>query len=110
MAFPQVREPLPQASPHTSRAAFLERGSVLTAWTKAESLESARAASSLREHVDVVAVSLHKGMLFERATLAQSERPLSWTAIDAGADIVVGHHAHILRGIEVYKGKPSFTA
>lgn len=28
--------------------------------------------------------------------------------IDAGADMVVGHGPHILRGIEVYKGKPIF--
>jgi poly-gamma-glutamate synthesis protein (capsule biosynthesis protein) len=36
------------------------------------------------------------------------ERQLGRTAIDCGADIVVGHHAHILRGIEVYRGKPVF--
>jgi len=34
---------------------------------------------------------------------AMYERPLAKAAIDAGADIVVGHHAHILRGIEIYK-------
>lgn len=28
--------------------------------------------------------------------------------IDAGADVVVGHGPHMLRGIEVYKGKPIF--
>jgi poly-gamma-glutamate synthesis protein (capsule biosynthesis protein) len=29
------------------------------------------------------------------------ERQVAKAAIDAGADIVVGHHAHILRGIEI---------
>ena len=29
-------------------------------------------------------------------------------AIDAGADLIIGHHAHILKGIEVYKGKAIF--
>ncbi|NLE81679.1 MAG: CapA family protein [Rhodococcus sp.] len=29
-------------------------------------------------------------------------------AIDAGADAVVGHHSHITRGIEMYRGKPIF--
>jgi poly-gamma-glutamate synthesis protein (capsule biosynthesis protein) len=29
-------------------------------------------------------------------------------AIDAGADLWVGHGPHILRGIEIYKGKPIF--
>ncbi|WP_188710787.1 CapA family protein [Microbacterium faecale] len=62
----------------------------------------------LKERVDVVAVSLHKGLVFERARLAQYERPLAYAAIDAGADVVIGHHAHILRGVEVYKGRPIF--
>ena len=29
-------------------------------------------------------------------------------AIDAGADIVVGHHPHVLQDMEVYNGKPIF--
>lgn len=28
--------------------------------------------------------------------------------IDAGADIIYGHSAHVFRGIEIYKGKPIF--
>lgn len=28
--------------------------------------------------------------------------------IDASADVVVGHGPHVLRGIEVYKGRPIF--
>ena len=42
------------------------------------------------------------------ATLAPYERPISHAAIDAGADIVLGHHAHIVKGIETYRGKPIF--
>lgn len=62
----------------------------------------------LKARVDVVAVTLHKGIGFVRAQLAQYERPLARAAIDAGADVVVGHHAHILRGVEVYRGRPIF--
>lgn len=29
-------------------------------------------------------------------------------AVDSGADIVTGHGPHVLRGIEIYKGKPIF--
>ena len=29
-------------------------------------------------------------------------------AIDAGADMIIGSHTHILKGIEMYKGKPIF--
>jgi poly-gamma-glutamate synthesis protein (capsule biosynthesis protein) len=32
----------------------------------------------------------------------------SRSMIDAGADVVLGHGPHVLRGIEIYKGKPLF--
>jgi hypothetical protein len=63
---------------------------------------------ALRKQVDVLTVALHKGLGHTPATLAMYERTVSKAAIDAGADIVVGHHAHILQGIEVYKNKPVF--
>jgi hypothetical protein len=62
----------------------------------------------LRRKVDVLIVALHKGIGHTSAVLAMYERPLAKAAIDAGADIIVGHHAHILRGIEVYKGRPIY--
>jgi Bacterial capsule synthesis protein PGA_cap len=55
-----------------------------------------------------VIVALHKGMVHTPATLAPYERPLAQAAIDAGADAVVSHHAHILRGIEFHHGRPIF--
>jgi hypothetical protein len=62
----------------------------------------------VRQEVDVLIVALHKGIGHTPAVLAMYERPLAKAAIDAGADIVVAHHAHILRGIEVYKGRPIY--
>jgi poly-gamma-glutamate capsule biosynthesis protein CapA/YwtB (metallophosphatase superfamily) len=62
----------------------------------------------LRPEVNVLIVALHKGIGHTPATLAMYERPLAKAAIDAGADIVVGHHAHILRGIELYKDRPIY--
>jgi poly-gamma-glutamate synthesis protein (capsule biosynthesis protein) len=62
----------------------------------------------LRREVDVLTVALHKGLGHTPATLAMYERPVSRAAIDAGADVLVGHHGHILQGIEVYKGRPIF--
>lgn len=64
--------------------------------------------ASLRDRVDIVVVALHKGLGHLRAQLAMYEREISRAAIDSGADIVVGHHAHIMRGIEIYKGKPIY--
>ncbi len=74
-----------------------------------ETLEAMQAdVRELHDSVDIVAVAFHKGVAFARAQLAQYERPLARAAIDAGADIVVGHHAHILKGVEVYRGRPIY--
>jgi poly-gamma-glutamate capsule biosynthesis protein CapA/YwtB (metallophosphatase superfamily) len=62
----------------------------------------------LRPEVEVLIVALHKGIGHTPAALAMYERPLAKAVIDAGADVVLGHHAHILRGIEMYKGRPIY--
>lgn len=56
----------------------------------------------------LVIVALHKGIVHTPARLAPYERAVAHAAIDAGADIVLGHHAHIVRGIEFHRGKPIF--
>jgi poly-gamma-glutamate capsule biosynthesis protein CapA/YwtB (metallophosphatase superfamily) len=61
-----------------------------------------------REKAGLVIVALHKGIVHTPARLAPYERPLAQAALAAGADIVVGHHAHILRGIELPGGHPVF--
>ena len=68
----------------------------------ADDIASARAGAGL------VVVALHKGILHTPAKLAAYERPLAHAAVDAGADVVIGHHAHIVRGIEIYRGKPIY--
>jgi len=51
---------------------------------------------------DVVIVSLHSG--FEgRERPSPSQVVAARAAIDAGASLVLGHHAHRLQGIEVYR-------
>jgi poly-gamma-glutamate synthesis protein (capsule biosynthesis protein) len=61
-----------------------------------------------KAEVDLVVVALHKGIVHVPARLAPYERPLAHAAIDAGADAVLGHHAHIVRGIEFHRGRPIF--
>jgi poly-gamma-glutamate capsule biosynthesis protein CapA/YwtB (metallophosphatase superfamily) len=58
-----------------------------------------------RKQADVVIVSWHWGQSMTRQ-LAVHQPYLGHLAIDAGADIVLGHHAHVLQGIELYRGKP----
>lgn len=61
-----------------------------------------------RRAADLVLVALHKGIVHTPAQLAPYERPLAQAAIDAGADAVIGHHAHIIRGVEFHRGRPIF--
>ena len=53
---------------------------------------------ALRPKVDVLMVALHKGLGHTPATVGMYESQIARAAIDAGADVVVGHHAHILQG------------
>ncbi|MEQ9811728.1 MAG: CapA family protein [Azospirillaceae bacterium] len=54
---------------------------------------------------DLVILSHHAGIHFVRATISDYQREVAHAAIDAGADLVLGHHAHILKGVEVYRGR-----
>lgn len=64
--------------------------------------------AALRERTDAVCVSFHKGVGHTPAKVEHYERQVAKAAIDAGADAVFGHHAHIMRGIEVYRGRPIY--
>ncbi|MGI5219114.1 CapA family protein [Nocardia sp. CA-290969] len=55
-----------------------------------------------------VIASFHWGIHFIPAEIADYQRDVARAAVDAGADIVIGHHSHILKGIEIYKGVPIF--
>jgi poly-gamma-glutamate synthesis protein (capsule biosynthesis protein) len=54
------------------------------------------------EQADLVIVVLHSGYEYiEPPSLNQMAA--ARTAVDAGADLVVGHHAHVLQGVEYYQ-------
>lgn len=64
--------------------------------------------AALRAAHAVVIVALHKGIVHTPALLAPYERGVAQAAVEAGADVVVSHHAHLLRGMEFHRGKPIF--
>ena len=66
------------------------------------------AIEAAKSHSDTVVVSFHWGESTKPASLTDYEKRLGHLAIDAGADVVLGHHHHILRGIELYRDKPIF--
>lgn len=58
--------------------------------------------ASAKLGADIVVVSFHWGR--EATTeLRDYQRNLAHTAVDAGAVLVLGHHPHVLQGIERYK-------
>ncbi|MFN8223173.1 MAG: CapA family protein [Gaiellales bacterium] len=60
---------------------------------------------ALREAgADVVVVEIHGGFQFSEATSAFF-RSAAHASIDAGADVVVGHHPHVIQGFEWYRGR-----
>jgi len=62
---------------------------------------------------DYVIVAVHWGVPAywlspHQGLLAAYQQPLAHALVEAGADLVCGHHAHALHPIEVYRGKPIF--
>ncbi|WP_211259872.1 CapA family protein [Streptomyces violens] len=67
-----------------------------------EDIERAKATA------DLVVVSFHWGDFTRPYVLTDHEIRTARAVVDAGADAVLGHHHHLLRGIEIYRGKPIY--
>lgn len=64
---------------------------------------------SLRDRVDQVFVILHWGGRVEGGHYPDYPQPKeARKIIDAGADLIIGHHSHAIQPFEVYKGKYIF--
>ena len=66
-------------------------------------------AAARRAGADVVIVFPHWGTEYDPTPFANQEK-LAHLAIDAGADMVIGNHAHWAAAMEVYNGKPIWYA
>ncbi len=69
---------------------------------------SSDVAAAREEGADHVIVALHKGIVHTPAHVAAYEREVAQACIACGADAVISHHAHIVRGIEFHMGRPVF--
>jgi hypothetical protein len=67
-----------------------------------------RSIRGAKRQADWVIVSFHghEGGNGGRTRPADFHVAFAHAAIEAGADIIVGHGPHVLRGVEIYKGKP----
>ncbi len=60
-----------------------------------------------KEEVDILIIAIHWGKeLHEEPRI--EEIIAAKKMIDSGADVIAGHHPHVLQGIEIYRGKPIF--
>jgi poly-gamma-glutamate capsule biosynthesis protein CapA/YwtB (metallophosphatase superfamily) len=75
-------------------------------WADANYLDRFREdLAALRPRVDILVASCHWGL---GKDVLRYMTEIGHAAIDAGADIVVGHGPHYSLPVEVYKGKPIF--
>ncbi len=102
---------------HIDASASIEQpGSAPYVHTRAwrDDLERAIAAvQAAREQAEFVVLALHWGVPpFWRPRfqdgLADYQVEVGHALIDAGADLIVGHHPHSLQAVEAYRGKPIF--
>ena len=66
-------------------------------------------AAARKAGADVVIVFPHWGTEYDPTPFA-GQRARAESAIDAGADMVIGNHAHWAAGMEIYEGKPIWYA
>lgn len=64
--------------------------------------------SAVRAEADLVVVQIHWGVpngwcAAFQGPLADYQRPLGHVLIEAGADLIVGHHSHTVHGVERYR-------
>jgi poly-gamma-glutamate capsule biosynthesis protein CapA/YwtB (metallophosphatase superfamily) len=64
---------------------------------------------TLKSQVDYLIVSTHMGVEYTR-TPTSAQTNFAHTAVDAGADLVIGNHPHWIQPIEQYQGKWIFYA
>lgn len=64
-----------------------------------------QAVTAARSQADVVIFLMHSGNEYKQEANAR-QKTYAHAAVDAGADLVVGHHAHVVQEMETYAGKP----
>jgi len=60
---------------------------------------------SVRKNVNYLVVSVHWGVEYQHTPNYELQIKPAHAFIDAGADLVIGHHPHVVQSFEVYNGK-----
>lgn len=82
---------------------------IIRSWVEKPDLERVRAdIAAARQAADIVICSFHWGISGGYEKLTEYQVELGHHAVDCGADLVFGHHPHLLQGVEFYRDKPIF--
>jgi len=82
---------------------------VIHTWALAEhKAQLARDIAAARTRADIVICTFHWGVSKGFKHLAEYQIELGRFAADSGADLVFGHHPHLLQGIEVHNARAIF--
>lgn len=60
-----------------------------------------------KKETDLVIVNIHWGNEYEH-NFNFYQQEVGRILVEAGADIIIGHHPHVVQGIEIYQGQPIF--
>lgn len=69
--------------------------------------EATSTIQNLRKNNDLVIVNIHWGVEYQHS-FNLSQQKVAYNLIDAGADMIIGHHPHVVEGMEIYKKKAIF--
>lgn len=61
--------------------------------------------AAVKNKCDLLIVSYHWGQEYWEHP-SERQKQVGRAAVEAGADLVLGHHPHVLEGIEIYRGRP----
>ena len=77
-------------------------------YSKLNMVEAEKVINNLASTTDLVIVNMHWGAEYEHQ-FNKLQQETAHTLIDAGADIIIGHHPHVVQGIELYKSRLATT-
>lgn len=69
--------------------------------------QALQAVVSAKEKHDLVFLNIHWGEEYSAVPTIR-QKNLAKQFIDSGADLIIGHHPHVIQPMEIYNGKPIF--
>lgn len=69
--------------------------------------EAVKIVKKLREGNEAVVVNIHWGQEYQHQ-FSKEQQETGHKLIEAGADLIVGHHPHVVQGMEIYQNRPIF--